>query len=205
MDSIIFDLDGTLWDSTEICADAWTRIIQQETNLDLMITSERLKQLFGRTLPEIAQILFPDYTSQQRMDLMDLCCEEEHQALLKKCAPLYPELENTLKELTKKYRLFIVSNCEKGYIEVFLTTSGLSSYFDGHLCPGDTGNAKASNIRQVIQDYHLQSPVYVGDTEGDWNAAKSAGIPFTFASYGFGSVPSSDYTIKSFKELLNIF
>ena len=74
MDSIIFDLDGTLWDSTEICAAAWTRMIQQKTNLDLMITSERLKQLFGRTLPEIAQILFPDYTIQQRMDLMDLCC-----------------------------------------------------------------------------------------------------------------------------------
>ena len=138
-------------------------------------------------------------------ELIDLCCEEEHRALLAKCAPLYPDLEDTLKVLTKQYRLFIVSNCQGGYIEVFLKTSGLSPYFEGHLCPGDTGNAKADNIRQVIQDYQLQNPVYIGDTEGDWRAAKNAGIPFVFASYGFGNVPSPDYTIKSFKELLNIF
>lgn len=205
MDSIIFDLDGTLWDSTEACANAWTRIIQQETDLDLIITSERLKQLFGRLLPDIAKIIFPDYTTERQIELIDLCCEEEHRALLAKCAPLYPELEDTLKELTKKYRLFIVSNCQGGYIEVFLKTSGLSPYFEGHLCPGDTGNAKADNIRQVIRDYQLLSPVYIGDTEGDWRAAKNAGIPFVFASYGFGNVPSPDYTIKSFKELLNIF
>ena len=205
MDSIIFDLDGTLWDSTEACANAWTRIIQKETDLDLVITSEKLKQLFGRLLPDIAKIIFPDCPTERQLELIDMCCEEEHRALLAKCAPLYPALEETLKKLTKQYRLFIVSNCQAGYIEVFLKTSGLSSYFEGHLCPGDTGNAKADNICQVVRDYHLQSPVYVGDTEGDWRAATKAGVPFVFASYGFGSVPSPDYTIKSFKELLNIF
>ena len=110
-----------------------------------------------------------------------------------------------LKQLKENYRLFIVSNCQAGYIEVFLETSGLGSYFEGHLCPGDTGNAKADNICKIIQEYHLKAPVYVGDTLGDFNATKTAGIPFVFASYGFGQVPSPDYTIHCPGDLLNIF
>lgn len=205
MDSIIFDVDGTLWDSTAICAQAWNTIIRQETDLDLVITEKKLRKLFGRLLPDIAKIVFPDETHERQLDLIDQCCQEEHRALLAQCAPLYPELEETLQALSQKYRLFIVSNCQAGYIEVFLETSGLGGYFEGHLCPGDTGNAKADNILQIIRDYHLDAPVYVGDTDGDYRATKAAGIPFVYASYGFGNVSSPDYTIKCPKELLNIF
>ena len=205
MDSIIFDVDGTLWDSTAICADAWNTIIKQETDLDLHITEKTLKGLFGRLLPDIAKAIFPDYSTERQLYLIDQCCQEEQRALLAHCAPLYPELEETLRELSKKYRLFIVSNCQAGYIEVFLESSKLGPYFEGHLCPGDTGNAKADNIRQIIHDYNLNSPVYVGDTDGDYKATKAAGIPFVYAAYGFGTVTTPDYTIKQPKELLNIF
>lgn len=205
MDSIIFDVDGTLWDSTAICADAWNTIIRQETDLDLVITATTLKGLFGRILPDIAKIIFPDYSADRQLELIEHCCEEEHRALLAQCAPLYPELEQTLKQLAQKYRLFIVSNCQAGYIEVFLESSRLGQYFEGHLCPGDTGNAKADNISQIVRDNHLSSPVYVGDTAGDYNASKTAGVPFVFASYGFGAVETPDYTISSPKELLELF
>lgn len=205
MDSIIFDVDGTLWDSTAICAQAWNTVIRRETDLDLTVTEQTLKSLFGRLLPDIAKVIFPDYTTRRQIELIDLCCEEEHRALLTCCAPLYPELEETLQTLSGKYRLFIVSNCQAGYIEVFLKSSGLGSYFEGKLCPGDTGNAKADNILQIIRDFNLKSPVYVGDTDGDYRATKTAGIPFVFASYGFGSVATPDYTIKSPKELLKFF
>lgn len=204
MDSIIFDVDGTLWDSTAICAQAWNTIIRRETDLDL-ITEKTLKGLFGRLLPDIAKIIFPNETTERQLDLINQCCQEEHRALLAQCAPLYPELEETLRELSQNHRLFIVSNCQAGYIEVFLETSGLGHYFEGHLCPGDTGNAKADNILQIIREYQLKAPVYVGDTDGDYRATKAAGIPFVYASYGFGDVSSPDYTIKCPKELLNIF
>ena len=58
MDSIIFDVDGTLWDSTEICAKAWTDVIHRETSLSLTINASTLKGLFGRLLPDIASVLF---------------------------------------------------------------------------------------------------------------------------------------------------
>ena len=154
---------------------------------------------------DIARQLFPDETTERQLELIDLCCEEEHRTLLKTPAPTYPGLEDTLKILSKKYPLYIVSNCEAGYIETFLEATGLKAYFQGHLCPGDTQNAKAANIRQIVQDYHLKEPVYVGDTDGDYRACQKAGVPFVFASYGFGQVDTPDYTIEQLKDLVFLF
>ena len=47
MDSIIFDVDGTLWDSTEIVARSWTDYLKTE-GIFMEITSQRLMQLFGQ-------------------------------------------------------------------------------------------------------------------------------------------------------------
>lgn len=205
MDSMIFDVDGTLWNSTEIVAKAWTKAIEENTEMHMVITAAQLRSLFGQTLPDIARQIFPEETTERQLELIDLCCEEEHRMLLKTPAPTYPGLEDTLKVLSKTYPLYIVSNCEAGYIETFLKTTGLGSYFQGHLCPGDTGNAKAANIRQIVQDYNLKEPVYVGDTDGDYRACQEAGVPFVFASYGFGQVDTPDYTIEQLKDLINLF
>ncbi len=60
-------------------------------------------------------------------------------------------LKKALQIMYKKYPLYIVSNSESGYIEVFLQTSGLEKYFKGHLCNGDTGLDKGSNIRKLAR------------------------------------------------------
>lgn len=202
MDSIIFDLDGTLWDSTEVVAQSWTKAIREQTDLDMVITSQRLHQLFGQLLPDIARQIFTEETPKRQLELIDMCCQEEHRALLATPPHTYEGVDDTLKALSRKLPLFIVSNCEAGYIEVFLKATGLEEYFRGHLCPGDTGNAKADNIKQIIRENNLKSPVYVGDTAGDYRATKEAGIPFIFASYGFGEVETPDYIIGEFGDLL---
>ncbi|NDI36267.1 HAD family hydrolase [Chengkuizengella sediminis] len=50
----------------------------------------------------------------------------------------------------------------------------------------------------------LKSPIYVGDIVGDINAAKIAGIPFMYASYGFGNVEQYDYKIDRFDDILDV-
>ncbi len=204
MDSIIFDLDGTLWDSTPLIAQAWNTYLWEEFHLETNITSETLKSLFGQPLPDIARQLFPHCSEEEQLRRISGCCEAEHRALTKKAAPLYPQLRETLDELSPRLPLFIVSNCQSGYIELFLHTTGLSSYFSGHLCYGDTEQSKAQNISSIIQKYHLLSPVYVGDTLGDYQSCQKAGIPFVFASYGFGEVPNPDYIISCPRDLLQL-
>ena len=203
-DSIIFDLDGTLWDSTEIVAKAWNEVLSAEPSINLHLTADDLKKLFGRPLPVIASILFNTLPEKEQLELMDRCCAQEHIALSKECGILFPELENTLKVLSSQYKLFIVSNCEAGYIETFLESSGLSSYFQDFECPGNSGLLKGDNNKLVVERNHLKSPVYVGDTQGDADAAAYAGIPFIFAKYGFGEVKDYEYYIEKFSQLPNL-
>lgn len=204
-DSIIFDVDGTLWDSTDAVARAWNRIIEHETSQKSFLTGTTLKGLFGRLLPDIAAVIFSQYPKERQLELIDLCCEEEHRELLAHPAPVYDTLAETLSMLSERYPLFIVSNCQAGYIEVFLQATGLGSYFRDHLCPGDTGQAKAENISTIVKKYRLKAPVYVGDTAGDQKACEKAGVPFVFASYGFGSVQNPDYIIERPADLTELF
>ena len=202
MDSIIFDVDGTLWDSTDIVAKAWTQYLREKEHMEIEITSKRLMSLFGQLLPDISKALFPELSASEQLRIIEACCQAEHEALFKECAPLYEDLEKTLQILSQKFPLFIVSNCQAGYIEVFLKATGFGKYFKGHLCPGDTGMAKAENISRIVRDFQLSSPVYVGDTMGDYQACKKAGVPFIFAAYGFGDVPTPYAVIQKPMDLI---
>lgn len=205
MDSIIFDVDGTLWNSTETVARAWSVVLAEEPDIDIQITPQRLSKLFGKVLPEIAADLFPDQPKERQLDLIERCCRKEEEFLARQAAPVYDRLEDTLKILSREYPLYIVSNCQRGYIEVFLKSTGYGHYFKDHLCSGDTGLQKGANIREIIRRNQLKSAIYVGDTLGDYNACQEAGIPFVYAAYGFGEVPSSDYTIHSPYDLVGLF
>lgn len=200
-DGIIFDLDGTLWDSTAVVARAWSQAVAQATGTDPHYTADSIRPYFGRLLPEIAALLFPQASPAEQLTLMDLCTQQEHEALLQTPGRLYPDLAETLAQLSADYPLFIVSNCQAGYIEDFLATTGLGRYFIDHLCPGDSGEAKAENILAIAAKHHLQAPVYVGDTAGDHTATKKAGLRFIHAAYGFGTVETPDLRIQSISEL----
>ena len=172
--------------------------------MDTDVSSRRLMGLFGQLLPDIAKALFPELPESEQLRIIDGCCQAEHEALLRKCAPLYPQLEETLDTLSHRFPLFIVSNCQAGYIEVFLKATGFGHYFKGHLCPGDTGMAKADNIMKIRDDFNLKDPVYVGDTLGDFNACHKARVPFIFAEYGFGAVEDPDYRISAPADLMEV-
>lgn len=125
--------------------------------------------------------------------------------LLKNGGNLYPDMIETIKELSKKYRLFIVSNCIEGYIESFLRTSGLHNYFEDYECSGKTKLTKGENIKLVMKRNNIdKNAYYVGDTISDKEAADFANIPFIYASYGFGNVEKYDFRVNSIEDILNI-
>ena len=204
-DSLIFDIDGTLWDSTPIVAEAWNSCLSAVGHPEFSVTADILKSVFGQTLPDIARKLFPGISPEAQMSLIDRCCDAEHKALAETPAPLFEGLRDVLPLLSRRYPLFIVSNCQAGYIELFLEATGLSSLFTDHLCPGDTGVAKAANILTIARRHSLQHPVYIGDTQGDLNACREAGVPFVFASYGFGTADEPDAVIRRPADLPSLF
>lgn len=200
-DSIIFDLDGTLWDSTATVAKAWQAAIDQLNFIEKTITQAEVQSITGMAYDLIFLKLFPALTDQEREQLKKQCAREELTYMRNYGGRLYPELEATLRFLKEKYRLFIVSNCQSGYIEAFLQHHQLSRYFEDFACYGDAKKPKANNIRKVIERNSLRSAVYVGDTQGDCDASAANHIPFIFASYGFGSANQYEERIEQFKDM----
>ncbi len=201
IDSLIFDLDGTLWDSSEGIVATWGLVLEDHPEIDKVVTAEELAGNFGLPLDEIARRMFPKQPEALRQQLMRECCDRENEYLAAHGGKLYPKLKETLGKLSEKYPLFIVSNCQDGYIQSFYQGNQTAEYFKDCECIGVTGLSKGENIRLVMKRNQLKSPAYVGDTQGDADAARAAGIPFIYARYGFGEVDHYDRVIDAFEEL----
>ena len=172
--------------------------------MDRTLTAEQLKREFGKPLEEIIDDLFPELAQIEQESLADHLYKYENKWVETAPCIVYDQMAETVRELSKKYKLFIVSNCQSGYIEAFLKNTGLGQYFADYTCPGDTGKLKGENIRIIMERNGIKEAVYVGDTQGDANACKEAGIPMIFAAYGFGQVEEEHVAIQSFGELLEL-
>lgn len=185
MDSIIFDLDGTLWDACKTLTKPWTETLNNH-GVNKILTHSDLASIMGMDVSGIAKTFMPELDEKTRVEIAYKACNAEIPYLKKFGGTLYPELESTLNTLSQKYKLFIVSNCEEDYINAFWDFHGLKKYFTDAEYIGRTGKPKADNIKIIIDRHALKSPVYVGDTEMDMKASNANNIPFIFASYGFG-------------------
>ena len=198
--ALIFDLDGTLWDSSQQCADAWTAALA-DTPAARRVTAEDMHRFMGRTMREIADMLFPELEQEQRKELMELCVRSEDAWLETHCGTLYEGVRETLGRLGESYRLFIVSNSQDGYVQLFLRTTGLAEYFEDYEMWGRTLLPKGENIRLVMERNGVTRAAYIGDTQGDCDAAASAGVPFIHAAYGFGTAFGAAAVLNSITQL----
>lgn len=201
LDGIIFDVDGTLWDSTEQAAKVWTRAVRENTDLDIQVSADDLRRLFGKTMTEIANALFPSLSMEKQEQIMEACFAYENEYLETHPGVLYDGVVETFTALSQKINLYIVSNCQCGYIELFIKAAGLEHCVKDHLCFGETSVSKGRTIRLLMERNHLESVMYVGDTMGDADACKEAEIPFIFAEYGFGDVPDAQWRISKISDL----
>lgn len=207
--AVIFDLDGTLWDTVAPLTLIWNQVFQKN-NTGKVISEDDLRNVMGKNLQEISAIYFPDMERSRREDILNQCAVAHCAYLKDHGAPLFLD-RATLSQLYAKYELFIVSNCPCGYIEAFLESCNLQKYFKDFEMSGRTGKSKGENIKAICErnglcagaaDANLvPNAVYVGDTLGDETAANFAGIPFIHAAYGFGTAKNPAAVLHNFSEL----
>ena len=199
---IIFDLDGTLWDSSASVSESWNEALQSIGVDKYTMTVDKIRGYMGQTMEAIAYDFFNEETHEEAIRLLNICAEHENDYILEHGGVLYDGLEETLAKLKNEgYFLSVVSNCQEGYIEAFLSYHRLGAYFDDTENYGRTGKEKDENIRLVVERNHLDKAYYVGDTLGDYNSTMKAGLDFIHASYGFGKVPDAIAVLDSIKQL----
>lgn len=199
-DALIFDVDGTLWDSCESCAEGWNLILEKLGN-KTKLTGEQIGSVAGKPLDACINILVPDI-GDQFDDFFNLLQTEETKVIEEKGARMYEGVLEGFELLSKKYPLFLVSNCQTKYLDAFLNFSKIQDYLKGWDCFGTNNIDKPIMLAKMKEEYGLQKPVYIGDTAHDSESAKAAGMDFIFAAYGFGDVQDAPKTFDSFKNIV---
>jgi phosphoglycolate phosphatase len=200
LDSIVFDLDGTLWDTCASCARGWNTVLHRQGIPFREITAHDIRLVAGQPHEACIRQVFHDLPEADIQLLITETAAEYNRIVAQYGGDLYLGVIDGLHQLQTHFPLFIVSNCQAGYIESFLAWSGLSTVFTDFECWGNTGRTKAENLKSLIVRNTLRSPIFVGDTEGDAHAAVQCGVPFVFVDYGFGQCGHFAWSASSFAE-----
>ena len=198
--SVIFDLDGTLWEvieSTYVSAN----IIANKYNLK-EISKETICKVFGLNREDSARLYFPDMELNESTKLIDEIAIINIENLKVNGGNIYLNVKEVLNQLVNKYDLYIVSNtAEIEYIKAFLNSSDTKEYFKDYIAASSLNISKADAIKKIIDDNKIENAVYVGDTIIDLEASNINNIAFIQAKYGFGEDLKTEYNIDEFKEL----
>lgn len=203
---IIFDLDGTLWDTAE----ATYKIVNdylKENGYSFEVSQDVIIENMGFEFDVCAEHYFPKLDKKEALMLLDKIYEKEAELLNQGfvIGKVYPGVTETIKKLSKKYNICIVSNCSNDfYIESFLKTADVSSYVVDYIAASNFFISKAEAIRKIKKKYMAEKAIYVGDTLKDQVSAADAGCQFVCVRYGFGDGVVSKYSIKNIEELIGL-
>lgn len=202
-DSLIFDMDGTLWDAVDMYACAWNHVLKQ-TGIAAQVSRAELAGMVGWEGQKVMDTLMPGINSTRQLEVYDKVNEKQSQLSQDECI-IYEGVKEGLELLSTQYKLFIVSNCAKGVIQRFINWAGISDYITDEFAYGINHMPKNHNIKLLVDKYNLQAPVYVGDTEGDSKQSRLAGVPFVLVTYGFGTTDDFDQKFNDFTSLTTHF
>lgn len=204
VDSIIFDMDGTLWDNVNSYVIAWNKGLGK-TGHTKRVTRNEMMSLMGKMPKSMMEEIIPGSSKGEQTDLFDVVIDSYHEIVDTMQPYIYPGVTEGLEKLSKKYKLLLLSNCEKDGLVHFMRHTKTTHLITDYMEHGQNFQPKSFNIRLLSNRNNLQSPVYVGDTASDSKESALAGVPFIYASYGFGN--TNDYTMKfdAFTELTDYF
>lgn len=196
-DSLIFDLDGTLWDALDTYLESWNEGAKIE-NLNRVFTRDDLHYVMGWERSKVLSHFFPEMDEEGRERVYKTINECRLRLMPELGGVMYEGVREGLIKLSKKYKLFIVSNCPENLIVEFLKWADLEEYVTDEMAHGVNSMPKHYNIKLLVDKHNLKKPVYIGDTLGDELETRKAGLPFVLLTYGFGTTDDFDLKFDDF-------
>lgn len=207
-DAVVFDLDGTLVDSSTDIAWAANRTLEAygygARSLDEVVDN------IGWGARMLLKRLMPEKTDEEITTAREAFLEFYGRHLSVHTTP-YPGVEETLEGFGRKgKRMAVVTNKPAELAERLLKDLGMESYFD-MVVGGDTYPNRKPHpepLERVLEHLGVlpASAVFIGDSPVDCQAGRSAGARTIGVTYGFrgaGEISEAgfDALVDSFAEL----
>ncbi|OAQ39794.1 hypothetical protein A5893_09460 [Pedobacter psychrophilus] len=202
-DSLIFDMDGTLWDAVDTYAICWNIVL--EKHLIKSITREKLLGMMGWEKEKVISHYFNNISAAIADKIFEDIVEVQDEIIPKIGGKIYDHVVEGIKILSKKYKLFILSNCPPNTIKQFIELAKIETYITDHIAHGYNLKPKHFNMQLLIDKHSLKNPFYIGDTLTDSTESKKANLPFVYLTYGFGDVETYDLKFDNFKNFVDHF
>lgn len=203
-DSLILDMDGTLWDNVDSYAISWNEGLKR-TGHAKQVTREDILGLMGKEARVMLENIVPE-ASVEEQDKLFVEVIDAYQGLIPTMNPkIYDGVYDGLERLSKKYKLFLLSNCEEGGLVNFMKHTKTRHLFIDYMEHGMNLMPKHHNLQLLIDRHGLKSTVYIGDTDSDSKQSAMANVPFVFVSYGFGQTDDFALKFDSFPQLTDYF
>ncbi len=217
MKALIFDLDGTLFQTEKVAVpafqEAFVWLKQQGKYHRSIPTREEILAVTGMTLNQLWDQLLPE-GDQTIRELMNRKSLEIELALLKqKRGALYPGVVETLQKAREwDWSLFIASNGLGSYVRSVLKSEKIEDLFVDVYAAGEyKTESKATLVSKCIEKHGIQEGFMIGDRRSDVEAGKANGLRVIGCQYEgfpqFGSkneLQGADYIVSSFRDLLDI-
>ncbi|CAM3816114.1 HAD family hydrolase [Alkalicoccus chagannorensis] len=213
MNALIFDVDGTLFQTDRILAPALEHTfttLRERRDWTGPAPVDTYQQMMGKPLPEVWQTLLPDHPDDVHEEMDGLFQKALVQRIQAGDGALYPHVRDVLRALKQEgFTLFAASNGRTDYLQAVAAQERLDGLFEGiysidHLVSGD----KTDLVCHVIDTHGITSGAMVGDRlsdiqAGQQNGLKAVGCRFTYAQEV--EMAQADVTVDDFRELLPLF
>jgi phosphoglycolate phosphatase len=205
---IIFDLDGTLVDSSTICVEILTGMLR-ERGYDQVIDPRYARQFMSRGGTQMVTGLLGEACQDPETDLADF--RRRYASTATPREALYPGVAGGIANLSKAgFKLSICSNKPQNLCDQVLEDTGLASWFDVVVGGGPGLRPKPEpDLLEATLKSLRSSPgecLFVGDSELDHQIAEAACIPFLFVTYGYaqpGWDAPAEGSFDCFERLVN--
>lgn len=185
--NVIFDLDGTIIDSSESILSSFQMAFEQlNIPLTIPLTSELIGPPLGSVLEMLSGSQDPDLLMALRHGFINSYDSEG----LKKTV-LYPQMRDVLQALyDQNFSLFIATNKREVPTKKIINNLSLSDFFTGVYSLDSYANPanKTELMSKIIQLHQLtrQDTIYIGDTIADYHAAENNQLDYVMVTWGYG-------------------
>ncbi len=200
IDSIIFDMDGTLWNATDSYAKIWN-VTCHDFGMEAGFMGKDLVQFMGMSIESIIEHLLGRNMTVDKAVFLKRLMENEDALMPQLGGVMFSGVKESLEKLSVDFRLFMLSNCSARGLKNFVNYTGTAHLFEGLLTQGERPVEKCENLQYLASKFSLKNPTYVGDTQGDCNQCHAAGMPFTYAAWGFGHCDNAEWKFNTIEEM----